>query len=296
MTQDNESKQSSERDATEPIEPGQKRLEKYLLGAEDLKIDPASKTQARSTDSHPIEDQRQTLFNLAAERERTMNEDNDSRLSRERDLTEPIEPGQKRLERRLLRAEDLKMDPDRLLRYAQLLGYAEDRHAGERTSADHTRRARADIIGQMFGVAGGYDRPEEAIQHEHRARETGQQFCKIVEAAVHLMRKAEASLDKHPDHFTQGLRVNYPRNRITEMRVFWTRLAAAANPHKTSYQREEPMRQFASVSLLVLTSWKHSVPDYDGKWQDMYALARLWHVSNSKDLDSFMRYVRRIAG
>ena len=118
----------------------------------------------------------------------------------------------------------------------------------------------------------------------------------VVEAAVQGMRKAEALLDKYPDHFTKGLRVNYSRKSMEQMRVFWTRLAAAANPRQTSYQREEPMRQFASVSQLVLTSWRHLVPDYDGKWQDMYALARLWRISNSQDLEDFKRYVRQITG
>src|SRR5713226_8427664 len=141
-------------------------------------------------------DRRQTPLSLAPERRRTMNED-ETKQSTERDSSEPIEPGRERLEKLLRRAEELKLDHDRLLPYAQLFVRAEDHHAGEATSADHTRRARAHIIGQMHDFPGGYDEPEEAIRLEHQAREPRKQFCRLAEAVVHRMRKAEALFDKH---------------------------------------------------------------------------------------------------
>jgi hypothetical protein len=222
-----------------------------------------------------------------------MTED-ETKQSSERDSSEPAEPGRERLGTLLRRADELKMDPERLLPYAQLLVAAQDQHAAERASAEHARRARAEIMGLMLDFSGGYDQPEEAIRREHKGRETRQQFYQLVEAAAHAIRKAEAFYGEHTDQLTKGLRVNYPRELITQDRVFWTRLATDANPSNSFYQREEPTPKFVSVSRLVLTSWRHLVPDYDGKWQDMYALARLWHISNSQDLEYFRRYVMRI--
>ena len=40
--------------------------------------------------------------------------------------------------------------------------------------------------------------------------------------------------------------------------------------------------------------WWRKYMRYPGQWQDMFTLARLWHLTNAKDIDTFKRLARKM--
>jgi cation transport regulator ChaB len=178
---------------------------------------------------------------------------------------------------------------------ARLLAYARLLAEGEEIGADHAYRSLRESVGELHGMRDGYANPEEAGRVYRSGRKARQAAHGSAHSARIAVLRLHEVLAKYRSDLPEHIRDAFPPEKIQTILETLNHLwhwTCPAEDHLKS--RDAICRSDLSATRQTYIWWRFSVPAYRGKWNDMYALARAWHLTDANDVSGFRRYVLRI--
>jgi hypothetical protein len=183
---------------------------------------------------------------------------------------------------------------DRVRPFARILVAAELEDHWNKIGDEHSRRSTYEMVGELHGVDGYFnpDQAERAYRQGRKARQIVHNAARPVRLAIwrliEIVKTNHAALPLHIQYeFPQALNVALePLDSLIRL------------THVAGDSLKQPIRRDSyrvSVNAQTYLWWRYLVANYRGKWADMYALARVWRLSDVRDEETFRRYVLKIA-
>jgi hypothetical protein len=192
------------------------------------------------------------------------------------------------------RAATTGVSPKRVRVYARYLAYSQGWGEAEKVDADHTFRALRETVGNLHGIYDGYAEPNKA-EIEYRQGRKALQFvrsstCGAIIAVGRLLRV----FTTHQSELPQHNRDSFPPEKIQTMLDTLKDLLEATGPTDDYLRENERLcRSPFSATKQAYIWWHDQGPANRGRWDDMYAVARAWRLTEFKNVESFRRYVLR---
>jgi hypothetical protein len=193
----------------------------------------------------------------------------------------------------LSRAVGLRIDPNRLVKYALLLVAAEREVVGAAISSEHTARARAELAGKYHGFEEGYEKQEEARQRHRHGRKARQRIAASLSGvlrswkkAQHVIGKNRRDLPMHAQTAVSAENLKVVADALYE--IYWS--IELGNAHALKGGSRE---KGSTLSIQTYVLWHNVMPKYKGKWKEMHELARAWRLTRCRGTDSFRLMVLR---
>jgi hypothetical protein len=192
------------------------------------------------------------------------------------------------------KASDLVIDPSRVLVCACLLATAERDPNCHLPQGPTLSTLPYQIIGALFGLSGEDCDPEIVIPLYRKARKAMQRANQSANAALRqiqkldrIMRDNHKALPEHLKGFRSRIReVNEP---IVEL-ILWT-----GGDNLLDRKRPKAATEIFNVSQLAFVWWRICLGGKHTPWEDMFKLARIWRLTDSRDIANFRRQVVRLS-
>jgi hypothetical protein len=193
----------------------------------------------------------------------------------------------------VMKALPLDIALDRVLQYALLLSMMERLAQGEATSKEHARRSWHELAGSIQGLETGYRDEQEAAARYRLGRLARHRLGASLDGVATTWRKFQRLVEKHrldlPVHNQRQL----SRKRLDAVGKTLQTLGTGLILENDVLHKERPMPSL-SIRNETYSLWRFTVPQYRGKWSDMYRLAAVWRLTDAKDLDTFRTMATRI--
>jgi hypothetical protein len=193
------------------------------------------------------------------------------------------------------RAANTRVAESRLRQYARLLAYARLIEQGEKISAEHTRRAVRESIGEFHGMRDGYHQTEKAERAYRLGRKARQSVHGSAYSARMAVLRLHEVLAKHQIDLPDHIRKTFPPAKIQAiletLNHLWRWTYPTDNALASQIARADA--EFSATRQAYIW-WRYSLPTYPGKWADMHALARTWRLTDASDVSNFRRHVLKI--
>jgi len=155
------------------------------------------------------------------------------------------------------------------------------------------------------GLSDAESQPAVVAARFRRLRQAEQQINLVARAARQRMKKLLEILEKHHEVLPETLRylAEDIRQRATALEPFMLQLLAATHPgapkeNPLRWRRPKEVHERFNVrqqTLIWWEYWLHQGRGPRGKiWDDIYALAKVWRLTECRDVDSFKRIVVRL--
>jgi len=150
------------------------------------------------------------------------------------------------------------------------------------------------IIGSWFGLSGEDCDPEIVVRLYRRARKPMQKANQSANAALRQLQRLDRILeDSHkvlPEHL-KGF-----RSRIAEIKesiidlVLWT-----GGDNLLDRKRPKAATEIFNPTQLAFVWWRMCLASKHTPWEDMFKLARIWRLTDSRSATNFRRHVVRLS-
>jgi hypothetical protein len=193
-------------------------------------------------------------------------------------------------------ARSLRIDPNRVVRYAFLYAIAERQALGDAVSKDHARRAKRELAGELHAFEAGYRDDAEATRQYRIGRRARQQVQASLDALLGQWQVFEQVVEKHRSKLPGHVQLRFSDSTLREFgkSLHNLRIAIALDEEDlTSENDAEPNGR--SVIAQTYIWWRSIIAPYSKKWSDMHQLARAWRMSPAMSVKDFQTVVRRIS-
>jgi hypothetical protein len=198
------------------------------------------------------------------------------------------------VQRYVRKAGKLNISPDLLAKYARILIAAEEVVAERERSEQSVQDETARVAAAEHGVY--EDDPQKARKAYKAARQRQQALHNSATALAGTLAQFERVLKARHGSLQVEVADKFPLADILAASNFIREFAAATTPHPADLAEIKFAKSELSLTLPGHTFmwWRNYVPKYRGQWNDMYALARCWRLTDAQGLDTFQRRVKKL--
>lgn len=187
----------------------------------------------------------------------------------------------------------LGIHPDRLVKYAFLRATAEREAQGDAVSMEHAIRSKTELVGELHGLPTGYRDDAEASGQYRRGRRARQQIAASLEGLLTRWRAFEAVLEKHGGELPAHLQPQFSHENLAGTRELLRGMQSVLTLGSDALSEKNRPRALSAGAQTYIW-WRFVMARYRGKWNDMHQLARVWRLSDAKDVETFRSMVVRI--
>jgi hypothetical protein len=181
----------------------------------------------------------------------------------------------------------LRIHPDLLVKYAFLFNLGVRQLQGEAVSREHMRRSKAELVGQVHGSEEGYVNEGKAI----RVYRGGRRASQLIEASLaSLQEKFQSTarvIRKHRNKLPLHQQARLSDERLAETSKRLIKMQLAATVDQPDFLVEKHRGRSRSRAACIFALWRFGMARYRGNWDDMHALATVWGLTNSADVETF---------
>lgn len=197
-----------------------------------------------------------------------------------------------RLRQHVQKAGRLNLEPSLLAKYARVHIAAEEIISHRAKGEQEVRDMQARVAASEHGIH--EDDPKKARAGYAAACRIQQQVHASATGCSQRLTKLEGLLETRYSSLQVDVRDKFPLPGILAASQLIRDFAAATAPHGRWAEVKFAKSELSlTVSGHTFLWWWTRIPRYNGKWKDMYALARCWHMTDARDLDTFERVVRK---
>jgi hypothetical protein len=190
---------------------------------------------------------------------------------------------------------NLSIDPLKLLAYARIKVVADGEVLSGSSADEHAKTAIDRRVASFYGLQGnaGVDAIRQAAANGRRAMSRiGQSAKRVRNALYRLSEIAEKNKNPTPLHFKRQLAAH----NIPKMLASIERLEREiqvhlgdrnVNPELAIKEDLKEHKSHLNRAEQTLVWWQVEVPRYSRKLEDMYELAKLWRLTDCKDIQTF---------
>jgi hypothetical protein len=199
-----------------------------------------------------------------------------------------------RVQRLLGRAKKLGIDGDLLVKYARLVIAAEEVLADREKGLRETRGESAILAAAQHGI--WEDDPARAKVAYQTARKGERQLHNSARALASKLAGFEKVLTPRYPYIQNEAASKFPLEKLLDACQLLREFATATTPFADNLLEFKFAKSPLSLTKEghALQWWHLRMPKYVRKWENMYALARCWHLSAAKDIIDFRRVVRKL--
>jgi len=199
----------------------------------------------------------------------------------------------KRVQQCVQRAGKLKIPEDRLVKYARMLIAAEEVLAHRAWMEQSTRDTVALVAAAEHGI---YENdPKKARAAYAAARQAQREVFNSATALANRLVRFEELLKLRHRSLQVDAASKFPLADVLAASNVIRSFAAATTPHPNNLAEVTLAKSELSLTKAghAFLWWRTCIEPYGGKWDHMYALARQWHLTDARDLETFRRLVRK---
>ena len=181
----------------------------------------------------------------------------------------------------------LGIHPNMLVKYAFLFNLGMRQLQGEAVSIEHTRRSKAELVGQIHGVEEGYINEEEAIRRYRGGRRPSQMMDASLASLVKKFRSVEQVIRKYRSELPLHQQARLSDERLAEVPKLLLKMQLAVTVDQPDFLVENKPGRPRSAAARIFVLWRLGMVRYRGNWDDMHRLATVWRLTNAQDVETF---------
>lgn len=204
------------------------------------------------------------------------------------------EPIRGKVDEYIRKASNLRIEPTRVLLCACLLATAEREPDCYLPPGPTLPMVPWDTIGAWFGLSGKECDPEILIPLYRKARKAMQKANQSAKAALLQIQKLDRIMENNHKDLPEHLKAC--RSRIAEVKepfkeiILWT-----GGDNLLDRKRPKAATEIFNPTQLAFVWWRMCLESKHTPWEDMFKLARIWRLTDSRDSTSFRRHVVRLS-
>jgi hypothetical protein len=191
-------------------------------------------------------------------------------------------------------AQSSGIHPDRVFNFAFWYASVERLTQGDAISREHTRRAKLELAGYIHGFGTGYCDDFEAKVSYRRGRRARQQIKASLESFLGNWRLFEQVVRKHRSALPDHVQLRYSDAVLGDIAKKLQAMGLATVLDEEDLASERGLEQVRSDIAETYVCWRLQLPDYRGKWNDMFELAYTWKMSRATSVKTFRNVVGRV--
>jgi hypothetical protein len=197
------------------------------------------------------------------------------------------------LARRAQEKEGFELDRARL--FAHYWVHAGVQDEGEEVSEGHTVKAIHEDVGECYGYRDGYQNLEEVKALNARGRAASRQVHAAAAAAYKKLARLSKVHEKNFADLPKHIRDRWPVAHIQQVSESILQLSRWADRRRDPLKaaRARAVKRNRPTRAAQTYIWWREFVEPEASWDEMYALAKLWRISDSQDIASFQRVVKR---
>ena len=166
----------------------------------------------------------------------------------------------------------LRIEPNRLVKYAFLYATAEREARSDAVSREHASRSWSELAGGIHGLETGYWDQVGAGSKYKLGRRARQQISAGLQSVVSKWTQCEKVVNNHRAKLPANLHKRFSAENLTAIRKSLDYLGIGLEIEPDVLRQNAGGRD-ASVRQRTLMHWRFAIPRYRGKWSDMHRLA-----------------------